>query len=407
LEKVKIVLVGARGFSEAYLEPLLENLDSGSYTFCGVIARDITKSAYCDEIMKRNIFVCKSLEDYFASGRKADLVIISTPPYLHRQQSILAMENGADVFCEKPIAPRFEDAEAMLEASRRTGKFLAIGFQWSYSPAIRSLKADILAGKLGQVKQMKSFISWPRGWNYYESSTWKGRQRDENGTWILDSVASNATAHYLHNMYFLLGKDMNSCDFPTSIRAELFRANKIENFDTCLLDIETRRNGKLLFVASHVTEKNEKPKFLFEYSKATVSFNMGGEPNRIIARFSDGTVKDYGDPEEGLNIRLWDAIDAVNTRKPMTCTVETAMAHAATIQYLYNYEEIKTISQDILFEDSVKRQTSVVGLYDMLYRAFQEGKLLSDLGISLCPGQPEKQTDIEKHDFPSLWTADE
>lgn len=399
MKKVKIVLVGARGFSEAYLEPLLENLDSGSYTFCGVIARDITKSAYCDEIMKRNIFVCKSLEDYFASGRKADLVIISTPPYLHRQQSILAMENGADVLCEKPIAPRYEDAVAMLEVSRRTGKFLAIGFQWSYAPAIRSLKTDILAGKLGQVKLLKSFVSWPRGWDYYESSSWKGRQCDESGTWILDSVASNAAAHYLHNMYFLLGKDMNSCDFPISIRAELFRANVIENFDTCLLSIKTRRDGEILFVASHATEKNENPKFQFEYSKAMVSFNMEAEDNRIIARFHDGTVKDYGDPTEGLYTRLWEAIDAVNTRKDMTCTVETAMAHTATMEYLYRYEAIRNISQDRLLRDETKRQTVVIGLYDILYQAYCEGKLLADMGICLCSSQQPKHDCIKKQYF--------
>lgn len=377
---VRVVTVGARGYATAYVRPLLENMHEGKYVYAGVIARDITKSSFCDRILEENIVVCKSLKEYFEQGNQADLVIISTPPHLHKEESLLAIRNGADVLCEKPIASLYEDALSMLEESRNSGKFIGIGYQWSFSEANRSLKADILAGKLGKPKELKGFVSWPRGWNYYDGA-WKGKIQDENGTWILDSVVGNAAAHYLHNMYFLLGDAMDTCDFPSRIRCELFRANKIQNFDTCLLDIETRSGAKLLFAASHATEKNELPRFCYTFENAVVSYNMEEENNRIKVTFSDGTVKDYGDPGEGLNNRLWDAIDSVTSRKPLMCTVQTALAHTLTVNQLYENGAIIDIPEEMVVEDEAKQQTVVNGLYELMRQAFDRGCLLSDLGI--------------------------
>lgn len=377
---VKVVTVGARGYATTYVHPLLDDMHKGIYTYAGVIARDITKSPFCDRIKEENITICKTLAEYFEQGNKADLVIVSTPPHLHRDECLLAIKNGADVLCEKPIAPLYSQALDMIEASEKSGKFIGICYQWSYSDANRALKSDILAGKLGKAKELKTFVSWPRPWEYY-SGAWKGKICAEDGTWILDSVAGNAAAHYLHNLYFILGDAMNTCDFPETIRCELFRANQIENYDTCLLDIKTKSGVKLFYGASHATEKNESPKFHFTFENAVVTFNMGGEENHIIAKFSDGTVKDYGDPGQGLNNRIWDAIDAVTTRKPLVCTVQTALAHTLTVNRLYDHGEIVDFPEEILCIDQEEKKTTVNGLYDLMYKAYEKGCLLSDFGI--------------------------
>ena len=291
--KTRVVLVGARGYATAYLEPLLEHMDSERYEFAGVVARDITKSPCCQEVLDRKVPVYKTLEAFFAE-KKADLVIIATPPHLHAAQSLLAIANGANVLCEKPIAPLYTDALAMKAAADNSGKFIGIGFQWAFAQAVQSLKKDILSGVLGKPKVFKSFVSWPRGWDYYEG-TWKGNVREPDGTWILDSVVGNATAHYLQVLYFLLGEEMNGCDYPRHIACELFRANQIDNFDTCLLDIKTCGGTDIFYVASHATDINENPKFQLEFENAVVSYNMEKNDNRIVAVFSDGTVRDYGD----------------------------------------------------------------------------------------------------------------
>jgi hypothetical protein len=64
---------------------------------------------------------------------------------------------------------------------------------------------------------------------YYQRSFWSGRIKDDNGNWILDSVASNATAHYIHNMFYVLGNEVDKSAVPVEVAAELYRANNIEN----------------------------------------------------------------------------------------------------------------------------------------------------------------------------------
>ncbi len=376
---VKVVLIGARGYATSHLHPLLENMHTGKYTIAGVIARDITKSEYCEWVQKENITVCKSLEEYFESGYKADLVVISTPPQLHRKDTLLAIENGADVLCEKPVASSYEDAKMMLEASEKSGKFVGICYQWSYSAANRAFKSDILAGKLGKPKELKVLVSWPRGWSYYDG--WKGRIKDDEGNLILDSVVCNAAAHYLHNMYYILGDAMDESDAPDKIRSELIRVNNIENFDTCFLDIKTKSGAKLTYIASHAAEKADGPRFVFNFENAVVTFNMGGEANHIIATFTDGTVKDYGDPGEMYNQRLWDSIDSVTTREPLVCTVKTAIAHTYTINQLYEKAQITDAPKELLCIDENEEKTYLKGLYEFMLEAYEKGCLLSDLGV--------------------------
>lgn len=378
---VKVVTIGAKGYATTYLHPLLDNMNKGIYTYSGAIGIDITECKFYDWLCDSNIPTYRTLEEFYQDGHRADLVVIATPPHLHFPQTMLALKNGANVLCEKPVTPLYEDALTMQKTAEENGKFVAIGYQWSYSQQNRDLKKDILSGKLGKPKLMKSFVSWPRGWDYYDK-TWKGKLRDKDGEWILDSIASNAAAHHLHNMYFLLGEAMDECEYPKYIRSELFRANDIDTYDTCLLDITTENDVKLIYAVSHSAgEKEIDPKYIFEFENATVHCNMGGEKDHIIAEFKDGTVKDYGNPLDDYDRRLWDSIEAVKTGQQLVCTAKTAAAHIFTVNQLHKNGKIVVLPEELLVKDNKKRKTTVKGLYELLYRAYEEGKLLSDMGV--------------------------
>ena len=64
-------------------------------------------------------------QDMFAS-EDLDSVDICLPTYLHAEASMAALEDGLPVLCEKPMALRTEDCDAMIEASERTGNPLMI-----------------------------------------------------------------------------------------------------------------------------------------------------------------------------------------------------------------------------------------------------------------------------------------
>ena len=59
---------------------------------------------------------------------KPDVVSINTLPDTHAQFAMKAMEAGAHVFVEKPLADNAENAEKAVETARRTGKKLVIGY---------------------------------------------------------------------------------------------------------------------------------------------------------------------------------------------------------------------------------------------------------------------------------------
>ncbi len=82
---------------------------------------------------------------------KLDLVHICTPHHLHEPQAIAAMESGAHVFLEKPIATRLEEVDRMIAASERTGRKMTVGHNQLFSAAHRAALEQIQAGAIGSV----------------------------------------------------------------------------------------------------------------------------------------------------------------------------------------------------------------------------------------------------------------
>ena len=69
---------------------------------------------------------------------KPDLVSISTYAESHADYAIAAMQAGAHVFVEKPLAPSVEDAKRMVETARRTGRKLVVGYILRHHPSWRA-----------------------------------------------------------------------------------------------------------------------------------------------------------------------------------------------------------------------------------------------------------------------------
>ena len=82
---------------------------------------------------------------------KFDLVHICTPHNLHEPQAIAAMESGAHVLLEKPIATRLEEVDRMIAVSERTRRKLTVVHNQLFSAAHRAAMAQIHSGAIGSV----------------------------------------------------------------------------------------------------------------------------------------------------------------------------------------------------------------------------------------------------------------
>ncbi|WMW23225.1 UDP-N-acetylglucosamine 3-dehydrogenase [Methanolobus mangrovi] len=94
----------------------------------------------------------KAFTDYMellAEG--LDAVSIVVPTKMHRKVAIDAIEAGAHVLVEKPIADTVENAKAIIEAADSNGRLLMIGHIERFNPAVIKLKEIIEEGLLGKI----------------------------------------------------------------------------------------------------------------------------------------------------------------------------------------------------------------------------------------------------------------
>jgi predicted dehydrogenase len=85
-----------------------------------------------------------------------DLVSIVAPTSLHLPVTLAALNAGANVLVEKPIASTREEATSMIEAAAGAGLMLTVGHIERFNPAIRELHRRLDAGELGRIFQISA-----------------------------------------------------------------------------------------------------------------------------------------------------------------------------------------------------------------------------------------------------------
>ncbi len=127
-------------------------------------------------------------------------VIICTPHPFHADGAIQAMEAGAHVLIEKPLASSLKDCDIMLEAAEKAGvKIGMISQRRLYEPVIR-VKGAIEEGKIGTpIIGTIQMLGW-RDKPYYDSDAWRGTWQYEGG-----GVLVNQAPHQLDILQWYMG----------------------------------------------------------------------------------------------------------------------------------------------------------------------------------------------------------
>ncbi len=380
MEKIRLVLIGLGGYGAMYARSMAEKRP-GDVEIVGLVDPFPEGCPYLEALLATGAPLYATAQEFF-DNHTADLAAISTPIQFHTEQIILALEHGANVICEKPLCGDAKDIEKIIAARDKAGKFVDIGYQWSHSEAIQLLKKDLVDGVYGAPKRLKSFITAPRDKTYFRRGTgWAGKKRSADGALIYDSVANNATAHYLHNMFFLMGKTMETSLAPVSTQATLMRAYPIENFDTCVINCKMPGDVEALFIAAHPVDIACGMIGEWTYEKGTVYAYALGHPsmplapgaieNRIVGVLADGTVKDYGDARGNQMRKLFLAIDAVrHGRVDVMCPPEAAAVHTQVINDIQETCEIRTFREELIYED--ENVIRVKGLYEALVNRYHD-----------------------------------
>jgi predicted dehydrogenase len=78
-------------------------------------------------------------------------VSVCTPNFLHLQPTIDALEAGKHVLCEKPLAINSKEGRQMVDAAKRTGNKLQVGFHMRFQSQSQALKRFVDAGEMGEI----------------------------------------------------------------------------------------------------------------------------------------------------------------------------------------------------------------------------------------------------------------
>ena len=103
-------------------------------------------------------------------AERPDMVSICTPPALHREQTLLALEHGCHVFCEKPLADSLEHADEIIRAAEGAGRHVSVNTQFPQMNIYTAAKEVIGSPAFGRLlflhawQASRPFEAHPGGW---------------------------------------------------------------------------------------------------------------------------------------------------------------------------------------------------------------------------------------------------
>ncbi len=161
------------------------------------------------------------LEDMLQHAADFDVVSVCSPNGLHTEHSILALNAGVHVLCEKPMGLTASDCGRMIQAAEKNNRRLFAIKQNRYNPPVAAVKQLIDEGKLGKINSIQLSCFWNRNEAYYANS-WKGTKDLDGGTLYTQF------SHFVDLLYWMIG----DVDEVKAMMGNYAHQNSIEFEDT-------------------------------------------------------------------------------------------------------------------------------------------------------------------------------
>ncbi len=196
-EKISFAVIGCGHIGKRHADMILDNEESELAALCDIKP----KSELSLEKYKAPFF--NSIEELLNSEVDFDVACICTPNGYHANQSLMCLDNKKHVVCEKPMALKKLDCEAMIYKSLQVKREIFIVMQNRYSPPSVWLKKMVDENRLGNIQMVQVNCYWNRDERYYKPGLWKGTQELDGGTLFTQF------SHFIDIMYWLFGDISN------------------------------------------------------------------------------------------------------------------------------------------------------------------------------------------------------
>jgi predicted dehydrogenase len=190
-QALKVGFIGAGAIARTHAENLIRV--PGASICCAADVSEQTLNVFKTQFKVESLY--SDYREMLKKEKELDAVDICTPNGLHAPATIAAFEAGKHVMVEKPMAMTVKEAQAMLDASKRAGKQLIIGFQFRFDSRTKVIRDQIDRGSFGKILYVRAQWLRRRGipnWGVF------GRKELQGGGPMIDiGVHVLETAHYL------------------------------------------------------------------------------------------------------------------------------------------------------------------------------------------------------------------
>ncbi|MCE2917854.1 MAG: Gfo/Idh/MocA family protein [Rubrivivax sp.] len=192
--KIRFALIGCGRIASNHFDALARHADRAEL----VDVCDVEPTALAAAVQRTGAKGHASLQALLASTN-ADAVVLTTPSGLHPTQAIQVAAAGRHVVTEKPMATRWQDGLAMVQACDRAGVHLFVVKQNRRNATLKLLKEAVAGGRFGRIYMVSVNVFWSRPQSYYDSAAWRG-------TWEFDGGAfMNQASHYVDLLDWIVG----------------------------------------------------------------------------------------------------------------------------------------------------------------------------------------------------------
>lgn len=305
----------------------------------------------CEKAKKDFDLDAKVYTDYkeICADESLDVIHVCTPNPLHCEMTILALNNGKDVYCEKPLACTWEDAQKMLEVQKKTGKKLASGTQWRYNTATVEMKRMFEAGEFGDVYYIRSSQLRPRRLPAY--GVYTNKELNGGGVLMDGGPHSIDLPMWLTNNYDVAtvrGVTFDKMkDFPEGNDLGPWDPNDFDVEDTAMAMI-TMKNGMMIYMETAWCSNmlQEAPGIIASVAGTKAGADMVGpgfeEAVRVTKMVDGKLTTETKIPEEKYNMWEYDMdrwVNAVVHGGEPAVTAEQAAVVTRVIEAIYKSAE--------------------------------------------------------------------
>jgi predicted dehydrogenase len=387
-QPIGVAMVGVGGHAVTHLTAVRELQRRGMLKLHAVVEADPQQWAVqLEDLRRTGVTIEPDLSSLLCNWRgKVSLVGVPAGIPSHRPVAVQALRAGYHVVLEKPPVGCIDDFEPILRAAEQANRTCAVHFQSIWSSSLRAVKAAILAGAIGRLKEIHVKGRWFREDRYYGRNGWAGRLRVRD-TWVLDGTINNPFAHQVNNALFLAGNAEHSWANPIEVRAELYHARPaIFGDDMACLAVRTDTGVGLrlwLTLCSEKPERNPTIQVIGETGRITWPLPDGS--GRI--HYADGRIETIpADPTPGCeavyaNVCRW----LTGSDGRVLCTLADTQPFVQTVSASYEAAgPPRAVPSRFVrrIGEPDKPGFAIDGVDEAIDSCFETGRLFSEAGVA-------------------------